>query len=621
MSIYARVVCLATWLLAAALGNAEDAELRAFVDGVMQSHLSDQRTVGATVSVVQDGQVLMAAGYGLADVAAGAPVDPSETLFRIGSISKVLVWMSVLQQIERAGASLDEDVANYLESVTLEQRFPAPVTLRHLMTHTPGFEDRLYGLFTDAPSRLPTLPEYLQRNVPAQVWLPGETVAYSNYGAALAGRIVENLSGVTFADYVQEAIFAPLGMRSTFSQQLNEDWQARLSQGYVVKRQRPLRQGIEYVAPAPAGAMSASSEDMASLMLELLNPSTSAVLTSDAKALLLQQVKTAHPALNGLTLGLYEMTQGDGERAVGHSGDTMLFHSRMVLWPQQHLGLFVSTNTAGGEAVVESLLKAFNARYGLAGRSSAAAVETSVESLLGHYGSQRKEFSGPLKLVSLLGQVKVAKAEGVGRLLVSGAIPTQVYEARDERLFYANDGLERLHFESVDQGPDLLISSQAPMLSFARLPWFERNDLNALFVLLVLLVNLVVLLRLPYTAVLGHADRAGDGQDASGSGLASLLAWLLAAAVLGVCALYVAAVPDAVSFMSGGYRALAQLNWSWLLISLGSILQLTFALGAWRRRHWWFGRRCFYGLGALTNVALAGWLYYWNLHPFSLPAI
>lgn len=159
------------------------------------------------------------------------------------------------------------------------------------------------------------------------------------------------------------------------------------------------------------------------------------------------------------------------------------------------------------------------------------------------------------------------------------------------------------------------------MLSFARLQWFERNDLNAVFILLVLLINLVVLLRLPYTAVLGHADRAGDGQDASGSSLASLLAWLLAVAVLGVCALYVAAVPDAVTFMSGGYRALAQLNWSWLLISLGSILHLIFALGAWRRRHWWFGRRCFYGFAALTNVALAGWLYFWNLHPFSLPTI
>ncbi|MGI9328517.1 MAG: serine hydrolase domain-containing protein [Pseudomonadales bacterium] len=621
MSILMRVVCLATWMLAPALSNAEDADLRAFVDGVMQSHLSDQRTIGATVSVVQDGQVLMAAGYGLADVATGAAVHPKNTLFRIGSISKVLVWMSVLQQVERAGASLDEDVANYLESVTLEQRFPAPVTLRHLMTHTPGFEDRLYGLFTDAPSRLPTLPEYLQRNVPAQVWLPGETVAYSNYGAALAGRIVENLSGVAFADYVQEAIFAPLGMGSTFSQQLSEDWQARLSQGYVVKRQRPVRQGIEFVAPAPAGAMSASSEDMASLMLELLNPATSAVLTSDAKALLLQQVRSAHPALNGVTLGLYEMTQGDGERALGHSGDTMLFHSRMVLWPEQHLGLFVSTNTAGGEAVVASLLKAFNARYQLLGRTSAAPVEANVDSLLGHYGTQRKEFSGPLKLASLLDQIHIAKDEGAGRLLVSGVLPTQVFEARGEHLFYSNDGLQRLHFTPGGQGPDLLMSSHAPTLSFARLPWFERNDLNALFIVLVLLVNLVVVLRLPYTAVMGHADRAGDGQDVSGSGLASMLAWLLAIAVLGVCALYVVAVPDVVSFMSGGYRALTQLTWSWPVISLGASGQLVLALGAWRRRHWWFGRRCFYGFAALTNVALAAWLYYWNLHPFSLPTL
>ncbi len=503
--------------------------------------------------------------------------------------------------------------------MTLQKRVPSPITLRHLLTHTAGFEDRLYALFTDAPSRMPTLLEYLQRNVPQQIWVPGETVAYSNYGAALAGRIVENLAGVSFEEYVEQAIFAPLGMRSTFSQTLTDDWKSRLSQGYVVERARPVRKGIEYVTAAPAGAMSASAQDMAYLMLELVNPATSAVLTSDAKALLFEPAESAHPELNGLTLGLYEMTRGGGERALGHGGDTMLFHSRMVLWPEQQLGLFVSTNTATGADVVENLVRAFVEHYVLAQRQAVTAVESNLQPVVGHYGTQRRAYSGPLKLLALLGQVKVSQDAESGGLLLSGVVEPQVYLPQGENLFYSSDGLDRAYFKASAQGPDQLFSSLAPMMSFARLPWFERADLNLLFVVIVLLANVVVVIRWPYTLLFARASRVGDGNSAAGSGIASLLAWVLALTIIAVCSLYVLAVPDPVSFMLGGYRALNSLNWGWVLISLGAIMQLVYALGAWRRRHWWLGRRAFYGLVALLNLGFAGWMYYWNLHPFSLP--
>ena len=593
--------------------HAADAELAAFVDGVMQTQLSTKQTVGATVAIVQNGAVLHSAGYGFANAGEGQRVDPQRTLFRVGSISKVLIWMSVLQQLERAGAKLDEPVAAYLEDVQLDERYAAPVTLRHLMTHSPGFEDRIYGLFGRSTNDLVPLTEYLRSNVPRQVYLPGTVTAYSNYGSALAARVVENLTGENFASYAQSAILQPLGMSATFSQQTGEPWRDRVSQGYVFESGQRRRAPFEYVVAAPVGSLSASADDIARLMMELLEPRSSSVLSSDAKERLRNRAGVGPAEVNGTTLGLFEMTLGDGVRAVGHDGNTMLFHSRMILWPSQKLGLFVSTNTDSGTATVERLTVAFAERYGLATQSPGAADSVDLRQWHGHYGSVRNEHSGRLKLLQLLNQITVTGDANDRRLFVNGA----PYQARSGRLLHELDGYNQVYFQSAEAHPDRLSLGNSPATQYQRLRWYERVDLTLAFLLAVLLANLILLLRLPYTAVFRSAA-AGEESGRRGAGLTGPVGALVAVLVLVTAWLYARPFSDPVMFVLRDYPQLKQLAWLWFPLALGVALQLALALMGWVRGRWWPARRLFYSLVACLNVALVCWMFFWNLQPLTI---
>ena len=156
------------------------------------------------------------------DVENLVPVDPAETLFRPGSISKLFTWVAVMQLVEQGKLDLDTDVNTYLETFQIKDTFEEPITLRHIMTHTPGFEDGGIGylIISDADRVLP-LAESMKRYQPERVNPPGAQTAYSNYATAIAGLIVANASGLSFNNYIQKYIFDPLAMNnSTFEEPL-----------------------------------------------------------------------------------------------------------------------------------------------------------------------------------------------------------------------------------------------------------------------------------------------------------------------------------------------------------------------------------------------------------------
>src|SRR5262245_56680840 len=165
------------------------ADVATFFDTLIPLHLRRDDIPGAVVAIVKDGQTLFAKGYGYADVAAKRPVSVDATLFRIASISKLFAWTAVMQLVEQGKLDLDRDVNEYLD-FRIPATYPQPITLRHLMTHTAGFQEvMLYnGL---PPSQLPPLKEFLIARMPLRIFPPGETPAYSNYGCTLAGYIVQ----------------------------------------------------------------------------------------------------------------------------------------------------------------------------------------------------------------------------------------------------------------------------------------------------------------------------------------------------------------------------------------------------------------------------------------------
>ena len=198
------------------------ADLETFFDGMLPLQLERSDIAGASVLVMKDGNVLLQKGYGYADVKTKRPVDPAATIFRLASISKLFTWVSVMQLVEQGKLDLDTDVNHYLD-FQIRPAFNKPITLRNLMTHTGGFEEVINDIILTDPKKAVSLRDDLVHNQPMRLFPPGEIPAYSNYGVGLASYIVQRASGEPFEQYVEEHIFAPLGMtHSSFHQPLEK---------------------------------------------------------------------------------------------------------------------------------------------------------------------------------------------------------------------------------------------------------------------------------------------------------------------------------------------------------------------------------------------------------------
>lgn len=401
------------------------ADLQTFFDGLIPYAIQRGDIAGAGVVVVRDGKVILAKGYGYADVTKRTPVSPENTLFRPGSVSKVFTWTAVMQLVQQHKIDLDADVNTYLD-FKIPPKFGKPVTMRNLMTHTGGFEETIRDLFVKSPKQLYPIRQYLIDRMPGRIFPPGTTIAYSNYGATLAGYIVQRVSGERFEDYVARHIFNPLHMdHSTFVQPLPKRLEPMMAKGYVVaSKDDP--EPFELVEAAPAGSATTSVMDMAKFMnayLSVGHPTGETVLApATIRRMFTVQVQPA-PGMNGYCLGVYQENR-NGQVIVGHAGDTDVFHSDMHLMPKQHIGIFMSFNSAGAAGAVEKvrteIFRAFLDRYfpyTPPAEATIANPKPDAARVAGWYESSRRSERG-LRLVYALGQARV-KSNSDGTIEVS----------------------------------------------------------------------------------------------------------------------------------------------------------------------------------------------------------
>jgi CubicO group peptidase (beta-lactamase class C family) len=345
----------------------ERADLEPWLDGFMPYALERGDVAGAVVTVVKNGEVIFAKGYGFADVDKHKPVDAERTMFRPGSVSKLFTWTAVMQLVEQGKLDLDHDVNEYLD-FKIPPRSDGPITLRDIMTHTPGFEEQIKALIVSDPKQLVSLQVYAREKTPVRIFKAGSTPAYSNYATALAGYIVERVSGQPFDDYLDAHLFKPLEMsHATFRQPLPAAFEADMSKGYALASQ-PAKP-YEIVVAAPAGSLAASGVDMAHFMIAHLEGGQ----YHGARILGAETLKTMHetptemiPPLNRMMLGFYEQNY-NGHRIISHGGDTVYMHSYLHLFLDDHVGLFVSVNSQGREgaagAIRGALFDDFLGRY------------------------------------------------------------------------------------------------------------------------------------------------------------------------------------------------------------------------------------------------------------------
>ena len=438
------------------------ADLEAWLDGFIPYAINKGNVAGAIVVVVKDGQVLLQKGYGYADVEKKKPVDADRTLFRPGSVSKLFTWTAVMQQVERGKLDLDADVNQYLDFKIPPGPDGEVLRLRDIMTHTPGFEEAVKELISEDESRIQPLGETLKTWVPHRIFKAGTTPAYSNYATALAGYIIERSSGMSFDDYLDQNIFAPLGMEhASFRQPLPEKLKPDVAQGYEKATDKP--KGYEYINLAPAGSLAATGADMARFMIAHLQNGAygeQRILSEETAKKMHGTPLTIIPGVNRMVLGFYE-TDTNGRRIISHGGDTQYFHSDLHLYVDDGVGYFISFNSAGKDGAVgpirEAFYRYFADRYfpgpGAEGKVDDATAKEHAAEIAGSYIVSRRAEDNFLSILNLLQPTKVAVNDdgtiSVPLLTDLNGEPTRWREVAPYRWREAN-GKARLAAEAKD---------------------------------------------------------------------------------------------------------------------------------------------------------------------------
>ncbi len=338
-------------------------ELETFLDPIISAQLENYTVSGVTFSMVKDGSVFLEKGYGYANYYLQTPVVANETIFRIGSISKTFISVAVLQLVEDELLDLDTDINDYLNAFKIPDTYDESITLRHLLTHTAGFERATFTTILSSSYLMEPLETILAEGIPDRVRTPGTISAYSNYGFALAGYIVQETSGKNFETYIQDEILIPLSMNSTtFSQPLPPSLSSQMSAGHI---EHFIPGYFEYISIPPAGSCSSTASDMSKFMRALLNNGTfdgRRILENASVELMLSKQFTTHENLASIGLGVYEFDVSD-QHIIGHGGDTRFFHSRMILLPELNIGIFASYNSESGSIARTLLFKEIIEEY------------------------------------------------------------------------------------------------------------------------------------------------------------------------------------------------------------------------------------------------------------------
>lgn len=597
-------------------GPTDPVEVAAFLDGLMAAHLADHDIAGATVSVVRDGSLLLARGYGYADVEEREEVDGERTLFRIGSITKLFTWTAVMQLVEAGKLDLDADVGQYLD-FEIPATFDEPITMRHILTHTPGFEEDSRDLFSDDPEDIVPMGEWLATHIPGRVRPPGIFSSYSNYATALAGYVVERISGMSYDEYVERHIFEPLGMTYASSRQpLPESLAPHMSEAYVWQGGAFEAKPFEIVmGAAPAGSMSVSAADMGRFMLAHLNGGAlegGRILSEETTRLMHERAFGHDDRLAGFALGFYEKSR-PGLRVIGHGGDTQYHHSDLALVPSEGLGVFVSYNTAsGGEVSFGPFMEAFLEHYYPVPPTRVEPSEELKEAagrVAGEYQFNRRSYTTFQKAMGLAQPIKVSAQED-GRILMASPLGDMRLVPIEPLLYREELGQQLLSFRENEDGEVTHgFMGLAPMMTLERVAWYESSMLHQTILTVALLVFLGTLLagvRRWWRRRRGHAL---PGDDLGGR--APLYA--LAAANLAFVVALVILLSGPLASLSG---PLTGLKIALVLPVIGMLLALVaaaLAVGQWRRGASTLWARLKYDGVVVLALAFAWSLYVWNL--------
>jgi len=466
-------------------------ELEQFIDNYAAEFINT-KTAGAAIAVTKDGEVVFnkAYGYAIQDVSEVT----LDSVFEWGSATKLLVWTSVMQLAEQGKIDLDKDIQEYLPKNFFKKlKYETPVTMYNLMHHNAGWEDGVVNLFYSNPKDVPSLEKQLRENEPRQIYKPGAIVAYSNYGTALAGYIVELISGLAFYEYVWENIFIPLSMNDTAIHPLQADnpsiaERRALIKGHVPGKEKlvPSAQERIYIGLYPAGSATGTASD-AIKFLSALIPS------ENETSLLFNDNETLNKMLS-VTLsfmdGFPRFSHGFMEhyslvRALGHGGNTVAFSSLFTIAPHERFGLAVLTNQAGESSMCFGLTNALLGEY----QPPLITEEyPDVSQFAGNYVFARKPQTGFTRLPMSMTILPLTTTEDKNTLNLSGAKFVQVYPY----MFKNTGGLEALDIIEYVFFETTYYTEQTSKVSRASILYFDLLPVNAGYFIITIIGSVIL---------------------------------------------------------------------------------------------------------------------------------
>ncbi|TVQ69884.1 MAG: class A beta-lactamase-related serine hydrolase [Balneolaceae bacterium] len=628
-----------------------------YMDLQMTLLLASQNLPNAVAALVSGDEIHLLAGYGMADMESQEEVDPAYHLFRTGSVAKIFTWTAIMQLYERGLLDLEEDIRNHLEpDFDFPVRFgggdAAPITFEHLLTHTAGFEDVLEDLFTFEPQA--PLGEYIRRHQPARIFPPGTVMAYSNYGTALAGYIVERIAGMPFDQYVADNIFVPLGMQhSTMEQPPPGALADRLVTPYRWVGDRFMSGRFEHM-PSPAGGLSTSAADMARFLQANLGggtldrePAPEPILQKETMQQMHTPLFTHHPLLGGMAYG-YKEFKANGYQVIFHGGSSSVFDAGFYLIPELDLGLFLAYSGgtyAGHGQVFRALLEHFFPEdddgadpHVLADTLTPVSGAPVVGDLTGEYFQSRTIATGPDRLLNLImGTLFVTPVDEqrfsvviLGEEFVYEELVPGIYRNTRKTGIYPFGPLRYLVAGRAPDG-SMMLMTDGP-LTYIRAPWYGGSVMAlAIFAPMLLLAagSLVFLLAAFVVRNVRGWTGAFDtdtGPDTSDnrSRPAAGYVWLSAHALVLLITVFLVMLygqPHPVHLLPES--SFTPRNWMDVLLDLlpfavallGLAVSWT-AVRSWMRRDRGIFFRIHGTVYAVWSLALIWFFYYWGLLGF-----
>lgn len=610
-----------------ASGPTDPREFQTFLDEFLNARMKESHIPGVAFVLVKDGEIFFTKGYGYADLAHRKPVDPGRTLFRVASVSKLFTATAVMQLVEQGALNLRQDVNRYLGRLKLEETFSRPVTLADLLTHTAGFDERFIGMAARTEDEAKPLGEYLAARMPPRVLLPGELISYSNHGIGLAGHLVEQVSGESFAQYVDENIFRPLRMRRTsflLPPHLADD----LATGYEY------RQGAYHPLPfdylyqlAPAGSLNATANDIARFMiahLQLGRYEGTRILQEATARDMHRQHFTQHSRLPGFAYGFYEHYENH-QRALVHGGSWYGFASLLFLLPEQNVGFFVACNRQQPRLAHELAARFLDRYYPPHEKTPPPQpfprFQAGAGRFAGGYRSTRYARRTVEKLGTLLEQFRVA-ADGQGRLTLhypGDFPPPSQWVQVEPLLFQRTDREAYLAFREDDKGrvTHMFVQVFQTPLALEKLLWYERAEFEFGLICFMCFFFLSAAVAWPARSLIYWGRKTG-WEARRGARLARLLAGFLSALNLVVFVVACLALQN----VPGMRLVYGVPRWMFAVFAIPFLTAplaaavLAFAGLAWRKRYWSIWGRVHYSLVTLAALLYVPFMLYWNMLGF-----